>query len=289
MLIFEDRSRVVVEAADQLGIQGEGNRFRGQPVLDRLEGLGAGLAEVVHHAGGLLLEFLVLRFFRVEEAQRVLLESRAAFRAQLGQMRAIVIAEPFPIRRTADVVADAVEQQVDPTDIESAEPLPPENDGFDIEQRAGVADRFDAELTKFVEATALRPLRPKIRAQVIEAHRLRLQLHAGIEVGADDRRGPLRAQRQRSIAPILEREHLLAHDVGRLAHGAHKEVGGLEGRRLNPEIAKPLGEVFGRPRHRLPVGLIRGQQILGPAGTLRDRGHGFDRIANARREIDAAR
>src|SRR2546422_4752937 len=126
-------------------------------------------------------------------------------------MRSIVVPEQFAVRRTADFVADAVQLKVYPTDIEPAEPLPPQNDGFDIEDRAGVADCLDAELAEFVEATALRPLRPKIRSQVIEAHRLRLQLHAGIEVGADDRRGPLRAQRERSIAPISERQHPLAH------------------------------------------------------------------------------
>ena len=83
---------------------------------------------------------------------------------------------------------------MDATGIERSEPAPTQNDGFDIEEGAGIADRFDTELTEFVEATALRPFRAKIRAQVIETDRLRLQLHARVEVGADDRCSPLRAQ-----------------------------------------------------------------------------------------------
>ena len=63
MLIFEDRPRVVVEATDQLRIQRERNLFRSKPVLYRLEGLGAGLAEVIHDARRFLFEFLVLRLF----------------------------------------------------------------------------------------------------------------------------------------------------------------------------------------------------------------------------------
>src|SRR6184192_814772 len=289
VLIFEYGPGVVVEAADQLGIQGEWNRFRAEPVPDRLEGLRAGLAEIVHHARRLLLQVLVLRFFRVEEAQRVLLESHAALRAQLAQVGAIVVTEQLAIRRTADLVPDAVEQEVDATGIERSEPAPTQHDGYDIEEGAGIADRFDTELTEFVEATALRPFRPKIRAQVIKAHRLGLQLHARVEEGADDRRRPLRAQRQRSIAPVLEREHLFAHDVARLSYGAHEELGGLEGRGFNPLVAEPLSEVFRRSRHPVPVRLIRRQQILRSAGTLRDRRHGLERIANTRRQIGARR
>ena len=279
VLVFEDGPGVVVQATHQLGIQGERNRFRTESLPDRLEGLRARLAEMVDDARRLKLQFLVLRFLRVEQAQWVLLESHAAFRAQLGQIRAIVVAEQLAIRRTADLVPNAVEQEMDASGIERAEPAPAQNDRLDIEEGAGIADRFDTELTEFVEATALRPFRAKIRAQVIETDRLRLQLHARVEVGADDRCSPLRAQGQGSIASVLEREHLLAHDVARLSHGAHKELGGLEGRGFNPQVTEPLGEVFRRTRHPVPVRLLRRQQILRSAGTLRDRRHGLERIA----------
>src|SRR5207248_11018799 len=104
---------VVVDATHQLGIQGERNRFRAETLPNRLEGLRTRLAEMVDDARRLKLQLLVLRFLRVEQAQWVLLESHAAFRAQLGQMRAIVVAEQLAIRRTADLVPDAVEQEMD--------------------------------------------------------------------------------------------------------------------------------------------------------------------------------
>ena len=140
-----------------------------------------------------------------------------------------------------------------------------------------------------METTALGPFRPKIRAQIVEADRLRLELHAGVEVGADDRRGSLRAQGQRSIAAVFEGEHLLAHDVARLPNGPHEELGGLEAGGFDPQVPEPLGEVFRGTGHRVPVGLIRGQEVLRAAGTLRDRRHGFERIANTRRQIRVAR
>ncbi len=64
-----------------------------------------------------------------------------------------------------------------------------------------------------------------------------------LERGPNDRRGPLRAERERPAAPIGERVHLFFDDIGLLADASHEELGRLEERRANLTIA-----VAGRER-----------------------------------------
>src|SRR5260221_11491244 len=62
-------------------------------------------------------------------------------------------------------------------------------------------------------------------------------VHAVLEVGAADRRGPLRAQGDAPATLVLKGEHLLAHDVGGAADTALEQLGVLEGRRRNRLVA----------------------------------------------------
>ena len=88
--------------------------------------------------------------------------------------------------------------------------------------------------------------RPGLRALVAEEgpgveelHRLRELLHAVLEVGAADRRRPLRPQGDAAPALVLEGEHLLADDVGRAADAALEELGVLEGRASRSARSRP--------------------------------------------------
>jgi hypothetical protein len=59
----------------------------------------------------------------------------------------------------------------------------------------------------------------------------------------------LRSQRQRAVAAVLERVHLLVDDVGCGARGALEEPGVLEARRLNaPPAIEPRGRAPSRAR-----------------------------------------
>ena len=118
------------------------------------------------------------------------------------------------------------------------------------------ADGLGAELPELAKAPGLRLLLAVVAAQVPELHRLGERVHAVLEVGAADRRGALGAQRQRAPAGVLEGVHLLLDDVGRLAHAAGEELGGLEGRRLDAPVAGGLedparGVLEARPRDGL--------------------------------------
>ena len=274
MLVLEDRSRVVVEAANQTGIELEGNLFCSQCLFDDAERLGAGCAEMIDDARRIALQCLVLRILRIEEPQRIALEPRSALLAQPGQMRPVVVAQQLAVRRPADLVANAVEVKRHAGHLEPGKPVPPQHDGFDVEERAPIADGFDPELMEFVESPGLRAFGTEIGAQVVEPHRLRLELHAGIEVGAHDGGRSLRSQRERTPTAIVEREHLFAHDVGRFAHATDEQVGCFEDRRLDALVAKPSCHVPCGSLQRCPVRLVRRQQVLCATRTLRDRRHG---------------
>jgi hypothetical protein len=98
-------------------------------------------------------------------------------------------------------------------------------------------------------------------------------VHAVLGVGAADRRRPLRAQRHRAAARVLEGEHLLADDVGRLADAAGEEPGVLEGRGLDPPVAGAAEELARVGDHPLASLLLLGEDVEGAAGRLEAGGH----------------
>ena len=67
------------------------------------------------------------------------------------------------------------------------------------------------------------PTRPAVavhRSDRVGLDGLRLLSEAVLDVCAGDRSSSLGTQRDRALAAILERVHLLVHDVGRLARRA---------------------------------------------------------------------
>ena len=101
------------------------------------------------------------------------------------------------------------------------------------------------DLVELAVAPGLRALVAEEGPDVGELHRLRQLVHPVLEVGAADRRRALRPQGQAAPALVLEGEHLLADDVGRLADAALEQLGVLEGRRRDRLVAG-AGEDLGR-------------------------------------------
>ena len=126
---------------------------------------------------------------------------------------------------------------------------------------------------ELAEAAGLRRLVAECRAPPPELHRLRELVHAVLDVGAADRRRRLGPQRDRAAAEVVEGEHLLADDVGRLADRALEELGVLEDRGLDAAVAG-AGEDGGRGRvdPRSPHGLGR-QYVERPLRGLEAAGH----------------
>src|SRR5260370_100628 len=137
--------------------------------------------------------------------------------------------------------------------VEPGKPVRPKHDGFHGEQGARVRDGFDPKLMEFVKTARLWAFGSEIGAHVVEAPRLRLQLHTGVEVTTDDGGRPLRPQRQRTPAAVAEGEHLLAHDVGPLTHSEDKQAGRFGDGGFDALVAEPPGLVFRGSLHRDPV------------------------------------
>src|SRR5690606_34079626 len=96
------------------------------------------------------------------------------------------------------------------------------NDVLGVDVRSGVAEGFDVELMKLAKTSSLRLLVAKHRTRAPDALLLIVQ-EAVRDHRAHDAGSRLRTQRQRVATRILEREHLLLHDVRELADRAFEK------------------------------------------------------------------
>ena len=137
-------------------------------------------------------------------------------------------------------------------------------DDFEVRLGAREAEALDAELMRLAIASLLRTLVAKDRADVVEPQRPDRE-EAVLEHGPHDRRRPFWAQRDASAAPIVERVHLLFHDVGLLTDAAHEEIGGLEDRRANLAISEPSRQPVNARFEFAPAARLRREKIRGAA------------------------
>jgi hypothetical protein len=115
-----------------------------------------------------------------------------------------------------------------------------QHDRLGVDGRILRAERLRADLPELPVATGLGALVAEEARAVPQLDRLTALVHAVLDVGPADRRRSLRPQRQRAARGVGEREHLLAHDVRRLAHAAGEQLRRLERRRLDPLVAGAL-------------------------------------------------
>ena len=168
----------------------------------------------------------------VERAHRVDLDPRALLGVE-DVVAQQVVAQLARVLGARLGVADAGQVQPHAGQTEPRVEVREQVDQLGVDRGVVGADRLGADLAVLAVAAGLRRLVAEHRPRVPELHGLRKLVHAVLDVRAADRRGALRAQRQRAAAAVLERVHLLAHDVGRLADGAHEQLRVLEDRRLD--------------------------------------------------------
>src|SRR5262249_16859785 len=75
------------------------------------------------------------------------------------------------------------------------------------------------------------------RSRVPQALDAAPAVHSVFEIRADHRRRVLRTQREIATAAVLERVHLLRHDVRLFAHRAHEQLRVLEDGRADAAVA----------------------------------------------------
>ena len=266
VLELEGRPRVVVEAAYEGRRELVGDAHRVQVLANGREVLTAGVAQRLadrRRAAEKLLHALVLH---VEDAQR----RGRALRARLGVELGLVLVEPggepLDVRRPAVGVADRVEVEHAVPDAEPVGQRRVELDDLGVDRRVVGADRLDRELPVLAVPALLRAVVPPHRADRVELLRLRLAVQAVLEVGARDRRGRLRSQRERAAASVLERVRLLLDDVRALAGRADDQVGVLERGRVDPPVAVEGADRLHRRPRPLPERLLGREDVVRSAG-----------------------
>src|SRR5262249_52949046 len=113
---------------------------------------------------------------------------------------------------------------------------------------------------------------PRARVAVHRRDRVRLDRlrrlgEAVLDVGARDRGGSLRPQRERPVTAVHERVHLLVHDVGRLSRRALEKSRLLEAGRGDARPAVLPALLLDRADHAPPQVVAR-QDVVRPARRL---------------------
>ena len=147
-----------------------------------------------------------------------------------------------------------------------------ELDQLGVDGRVVRAHRLEADLPELAVAPLLRRRVPEHRPDVVGLHGLRLPVQAVLEVGARDGRRSLGPQSQRALAPVLERVHLLVHDVRAGAGRAREELGVLERGRDDEAVAVQVRGFGGRAQHGPAARLVGGKDVERPARRLDPHG-----------------
>ncbi len=176
--------------------------------------------------------------------------------------------------------AERIEVQLESAQPEHAPQAGRHQDEFDVDVRARETEGFDVDLVELAIAAFLRPLVAEHRAHQPDLLALVVQ-QAVRDAGADDARRRFGPQRQRIVATVPERVHLLLDDVGELADRALEELGALEQRQPDLAIAVLREDFAGRAFEQLPRRRLVGQHVVHAADGLQGFAHRPVTVFNA--------
>ena len=252
---------------------------------------GALLAEVLVGERGARHDLAAVGVLAVEGAQRVDLRTLAALVAHLVRVVEDELADLLAIGGTARGVAHRVDGEVEVSgvDAESLVEVHQHDDGLGVSRRIGGAQPLDAHLVELAETALLRALAAEHRLRVPQLHgSAALRDEVVLDGGANDARRALGAHGEALLgleATLVagpedaveqgageDAEHLLAHDVRRLADAMHERGDLLHRRRLDSAETIGLERLAGRLLHVLPGTHARTEQVLGALCLVRHRG-----------------
>src|SRR5439155_13417320 len=165
--------------------------------------------------------------------------------------------------RPARLVAERVQLEAGTARADAVEVADEPDEQLRVGQRVVATEHLRADLVELPVPAALRPLAAEHRPRVEEASVALAVREAGLEVGPHDARRGLGPERDGGLllGPIAKREHLLLHDVGRLADGPGEELGALEDRQ--PDLTEPVAreELARRGLEPVPVPALLGEDV----------------------------
>ena len=283
------RARVVVQAAHQPRRELVADAPRLEVRAHGGEVLAAGIAQVVGDRGRRGEHGLAGLVLAVEHPQRVRVAAFEALLAELGAVRIEERGQKLDVGGPADLVPDRVYEQPQAGHRDVRVPARLERDQLGVDRGILAPDRLGTELVVLPEAPPLHRVVAEHGHRIPDLDRLGQVVQAVLEIGPHHPRGALRTQRQLAVAPVPERIHLLAHDIGALARGAAKDAGVLERRRHHLAVAGAREDVPGLVEHGAAQRGARAVPVQRPPGGLELAAHARSAPRNGLAARSAAR
>jgi len=270
---FHHRAGVVVETADERLVH---LVFVTEPLergRDLVEVLAVLRAEELVEGRCRRHEGAVLRVLRVEDAQRVGLETLPRFLRERVPVRREVGGQRLGDLRPALGVPDRVDLEPVASQPELPKEARGEIDDLDVCRRLLGSETLQTPLPELPVAKKLRPLPAKHRVGVEEAYGARRPMQTVLEERTGHGGGPLGSQRQPALAVQRNVVHLLSHDVAGLADTFHEDGAIFDDRRDNPRVAIAQRARLDHGLQRVEGGRFFGEQVPHSARGLKTR-HG---------------
>ena len=211
----------------------------------------------------------ILRVLRIEDAQRVPLESLLGLIGQRVAVLREVRRERLLHFRLALRVADRVYFELVRAKADLRKEARGEIDDLDVGKSLLGTEALEAPLPELAVAQELRPLAAEHRLVVEEAHRSWRAVQSVLKERAGHRRRALRAQHQAALAVQRDVVHLVTDDVARLPYRLRKHPTVLDDRRRDPRVAVAQGARLDHGLQRVEGGRLFGEQVPHPARGLK--------------------
>jgi hypothetical protein len=202
---------------------------------------------------------------------------------ELVLQRPVIGLQLFQVGGAALAVPDRVELESERTQPNLVKPFRGELDDLGVERRRRAADGLDVELKELPVATLRWTVISEHRADQIKTRRLGSLVESAFEIGADDARGRLRAQREIAAAAVLETVELFRHRIGVRADSLD-QLGVLDDRRHDLFVSESPRHVGGAPFRESPDRPVAREDVADTADGLDGRGtsHWSDDCKNLR-------
>src|SRR5579859_1057545 len=226
---LEDRARVVIEPAHQMGLG---------MILD------AGALEVRAQGLEMRLRFRIqrveqqrrpgddplhVRVLAVEDAQRIAVQAPPAILIQGGFMRAEISCELVAIGGARGGGAERIDEKLQAREAQPPQQPRRQQNHFRIDVRTREAECLRVDLMELTISSRLRPLAPEHRAHAPYAQPILPQQTVGYH-GPHDSGGGFRTQGNVIFALVDEAEHFLFDDVRKIADRALEQLRLLDDR-----------------------------------------------------------
>ena len=273
---LKDGAGVVIQPANDAGIDGEGDIGILQKGLYFLKVVPAVIAQIIQHTGGAFGDLAADGGFAIQNAHGVFLQALLTGLAQILPAALEVGAQGLVVLGAAGGAADGIDGEGEVLEAKGLHALPRQGDHFGIGDGPGGAVALHTELVELAEAAALGLLVPEAINDIADLEGQGIAQEPIFDGGAADAGGAFRAQGDGAVALIGKGIHLLIDNIGGIAYPTLEQLGVLEGGGTDLAVAVQCGGGEQSTLDILPAGGFGGEKIIGAAGAGGEDGHRVD-------------